>query len=233
VFDRATAAGQPGGCGGDATAAVAAAVAARVPPLPPPEGAATGCACSCPVPGMVGDVNLFLLREDEAAAAAAAWAKHLDARGGGAPEAPRDAPSGSGFRSEHGSGAAAPPVALAAEIMVMVADVAFRRRGAAAAAVLLMMEWGRRVLGVSTFVAKVSTSNAPSLALFTQRLGFAEAARVPAFDEVHLVHGRDWGNSSSSSVACCEGELVALPEGLAVADEEEGVQLRKAAGVPA
>ena len=44
-------------------------------------------------------------------------------------------------------------------------------------------------LGISTFIAKISESNAASLALFVGRLGFAECKRIAAFGEVHLVCG--------------------------------------------
>ncbi len=104
----------------------------------------------------------------------------------------------------------------------MVADTAFRRRGVAASAVLLMMEWGRRVLGIHTFVAKISVDNAPSLALFTQRLGFVEASRLPAFGEVHLVRGPPWATPD-------EGEFVPLPPSLADTDAREAAQLLLAA----
>lgn len=38
-------------------------------------------------------------------------------------------------------------------------------------------------------VAKISESNAPSLALFADRLGFVECKRLACFQEVHLVCG--------------------------------------------
>lgn len=45
---------------------------------------------------------------------------------------------------------------------------------------------GRRHLGITAFVAKISEANAPSIELFTKKLGFAEVKRVAAFEEVHL-----------------------------------------------
>ncbi len=41
-------------------------------------------------------------------------------------------------------------------------------------------------LGVTSFVAKISDDNAPSLALFQSKLGFAIAHVEPAFQETHL-----------------------------------------------
>jgi RimJ/RimL family protein N-acetyltransferase len=75
----------------------------------------------------------------------------------------------------------------AAEVMVMVAEAAYRRRGYAQRAVAALLWYGATALGLRRFVAKISEDNAASLALFTQRLGFREARRVAAFQEVHLV----------------------------------------------
>lgn len=44
-------------------------------------------------------------------------------------------------------------------------------------------------LGITCFVAKISTSNDASIRLFTDKLGFVEAKRFDAFGEVHLVAG--------------------------------------------
>ena len=75
----------------------------------------------------------------------------------------------------------------AAEVMVMVAEAAYRRRGYAQRAVAALLWYGATALGLRRFVAKVSEDNAASLALFTRKLGFREARRVAAFQEVHLV----------------------------------------------
>lgn len=107
--------------------------------------------------GMLGDANLFLLDGTSFAE---------DYFGG--------VPCGSG------SGGAA-------EVMVMVAEPAYRRRGYAQRAVAALLWYGATALGLRRFVAKISEDNAASLALFTQKLGFREARRVAAFQEVHLV----------------------------------------------
>jgi hypothetical protein len=75
----------------------------------------------------------------------------------------------------------------AAEVMVMVAEPAYRRRGYAQRAVQALLWYGATALRLRRFVAKVSEDNAPSLALFTAKLGFTVAKRVAAFKEVHLV----------------------------------------------
>lgn len=123
--------------------------------------------------GMVGDVNLFLLGAGEAAQAQEAWATL------GPPSA------------EAAAAAAGPKAAAAAEVMVMIAAAGARGRGMGAEAVSLMLQWATSTLGVEYFVAKISESNAASLALFggPRGLGFVEAARIPAFGEVHLVRG--------------------------------------------
>ena len=72
-----------------------------------------------------------------------------------------------------------------AEIMVMVADPRCRRRGLGKEAVLLMMQYGIVHLGVTSYVAKISTNNAPSMSLFENKLGYVETARIEDFEEVH------------------------------------------------
>ena len=71
--------------------------------------------------GMIGDVNLFLLSEDEAAD----YHELAEARLG---------PTSSGSEPSK-------PFRVA-EIMIMIAEPSARRKGAAAEAARLMMEWG-------------------------------------------------------------------------------------------
>lgn len=192
MFDRAQASAPLAGTlPGESTPTPAADDAAR---------AAAAAAAASPT-GMIGDVNLFLLGNDEAAMAGHAWAAR--ARPTGAEEAAATASA---------DAAAAPEKApRAAEVMVMVAEPAARRRGFAAEAVELMLGWAVRVLGIGLFVAKISEDNAASLALFS-RLGFVEAARVPAFREVHLVRGG--GGATTAGTAF---ELLPLPPPAAAA----------------
>ena len=146
---------------------------------------AGAAAATTDITGMIGDINLFLLGKGEAAEAVEAWASLCPSS-----VSPLAVPPLVSAES-----AAASPHAkserqeLVAELMVMIAEPAARRRGAAAEAVELMMEWARRVLGVSLFVAKISESNTASLALFSGALGFVESLHVPAFREVHLMRG--------------------------------------------
>lgn len=111
----------------------------------------------CTTAGMCGDVNLFLLD---------ALSVAQDYFGG---------------QQQQQQGA------RAAEVMVMIADVAYRRRGLAVEAVKGMLWYGLHTLGITRFVAKIGEGNLPSLTLFTEKLGFRVAKRVPAFAEVHLV----------------------------------------------
>ena len=135
---------------------------------------------------MVGDVNLFVLDapEDEPAdnfdvaavrcAALQPAASNLAQREAGV------SPSCSG-----------PPRKVQLEVMVMVAEAQFRRCGLARAAVQRVMVFAlvsaelRQRLNVTSFVAKISTKNAPSIALF-KSLGYVVTAEVGAFEEVHL-----------------------------------------------
>ena len=150
--------------------------------------------------GMVGDVNLFVLGGDEA--------EDYRERAAAVSVAAREAGEAAGVGGEAGgfkTGAAEettpplPPSAAVVEVMVMIAEPAARRRGLASEAVSLMMEWGRQRLGARVFVAKISDTNAPSLALFA-RLGFREARRVAAFGEVHLM--RVVGDGEAAGVEC-------------------------------
>ena len=89
----------------------------------------------------------------------------------------------------------------AAEVMVMIAEPEYRRRGCARRAVEALMWYGAASLNLLRFVAKISEDNAPSLALFTEKLGFRVARRVPAFQEVHLV--RELGEDCGEGAAFC------------------------------
>lgn len=132
------------------------------------EGALTG-----DVRGMVGDVNIFLLSEDECEEYGDAAVKLHQAAQPAVDSPCVPAPAVSRWR--------------VAEIMIMIAEPSARRVGLAREAATMMMEWGRRNLDISCYVAKITASNAPSIALFSHKLGFTEAKRVAAFDEVHLV----------------------------------------------
>eukprot|EP00892_Ulva_mutabilis_P003133 jgi/Ulvmu1/12820/UM098_0001.1 len=73
-----------------------------------------------------------------------------------------------------------------AEIEVMVAEERSRGKGVGREALLLMMQYSIRCLGVTGFVAKIITTNVPSLTLFSDN-GFVKAKEVPVFNEVHYV----------------------------------------------
>jgi RimJ/RimL family protein N-acetyltransferase len=76
--------------------------------------------------------------------------------------------------------------APSAEVMVMIAEPAYRRRGYGREAVLALMGYASNALGTAAFVAKISAGNEPSLGLFESKLGYSRFKLVPAFDEVHL-----------------------------------------------
>jgi ribosomal protein S18 acetylase RimI-like enzyme len=125
--------------------------------------------------GMCGDVNIFLMSEDAAEDYALPAVE------------PADEPAGAaaGTASAAATAAAVAMPMPTAEIMVMIAEPGQRRRGFASEAVRAMMVFALRARGVRRFVAKISDSNAPSLALFG-RLGFRVARRMPHFQETHL-----------------------------------------------
>jgi hypothetical protein len=45
----------------------------------------------------------------------------------------------------------------------------------------------RENLGIQAFVAKISDSNAASIALFTEKLRFVEVKKLAPFHEIHFV----------------------------------------------
>ena len=110
----------------------------------------------------------------------------------------------------------------AAEVMVMIAEPAFRRRGYAGEAVRALLRYGAEGLGLRRFVAKISEGNAPSRALFA-RLGFSVARRVAAFEEVHLVW--EWAGADG------EAGYEVLPCAWGAAEED--AEAAAAAAVPA
>lgn len=143
--------------------------------------------------GICGDINLFLFSEDshEAGDYADAAEAFLKAEEEGKPLA----------ALPESSEASAPRKVRVAEVMVMIAEPAYRRKGHAAAAVALILEYARLHLGIDIFVAKISDSNAPSLALFTDKLGFRVAKKLSFFEETHLVRKLRAGVKSSADAA--------------------------------
>jgi len=65
----------------------------------------------------------------------------------------------------------------------MIAEPSCRRRGLAQAAVELAMWYGRSKRGITSFTAKISESNEPSLKLFEEKLGFKRASFAECFKE--------------------------------------------------
>lgn len=74
-----------------------------------------------------------------------------------------------------------------AEVSVMVVPKSFRRLGLATEATLMMIRYATLNLGVSTFYAKISKDNDPSIRMFETRLGFVRDSVCDAFDEIHFV----------------------------------------------
>ncbi|KAJ3100072.1 hypothetical protein HDU97_002508 [Phlyctochytrium planicorne] len=73
-----------------------------------------------------------------------------------------------------------------AEIEIMIAESSMRRKGIGINALQMMMRYGIEELGVTTFTAKISLSNAPSLQLFTNLLGFEQVSTSEIFQEATL-----------------------------------------------
>jgi RimJ/RimL family protein N-acetyltransferase len=50
----------------------------------------------------------------------------------------------------------------------------------------MMMRYGRETHGVTHFIAKISTRNAPSIKMF-EKMGYTRLREIEAFEEVHYV----------------------------------------------
>ena len=137
--------------------------------------------------GACGDVNIFMMDSDAA--------------DDYAPPPGPDAGAGAGVGAGAGAGGAA---VVAAEIMVMIADPAFRRRGLASEAVCAMMAFAFRARGVTRFVAKIGDANAASLGLFA-RLGFRVARAMPHFEETHM--SLDLAPAAAEALCAAAGEI--------------------------
>ena len=75
-----------------------------------------------------------------------------------------------------------------AEIEIMVAEQGSRRKGIAVEALEIFMSYCHMALGVKTFRAKIGFDNAPSLALFRDKMKFREKSSSDVFREVTLEH---------------------------------------------
>lgn len=72
-----------------------------------------------------------------------------------------------------------------AEINVMIGEYSARKKGLAKESVKIMMDFGCAFYNRTKFIAKISSHNAPSIALF-EKLGFTLFADVVSFDEKHF-----------------------------------------------
>ena len=75
-----------------------------------------------------------------------------------------------------------------AEIMVMIGENKSRRKGYALDAVLGMMEYGRKYLNITRFIAKISDENEASIKMFRDKLQFIERKKLSFFKETHFVY---------------------------------------------
>lgn len=132
-------------------------------------------------------MNIFLLDDD----ASADYAPPLISDGGSSAAAATTAVSGASTGAAL-SDAAPESTPKAAEIMVMIAEPAYRRKGYAREAVVAMLQYAYRELGIRRFVAKITDSNQASLNLFQQKLGFQIVKVMAHFNEIHLA--RDVAN---------------------------------------
>ncbi|XP_060073675.1 N-acetyltransferase 9-like protein isoform X1 [Ylistrum balloti] len=72
-----------------------------------------------------------------------------------------------------------------AEIEIMIAEPSARRKGFGKESLLCMMKYGKEILKIEEFTAKIGFSNEASIQLF-QKLGFKEVSRSDVFEEVTL-----------------------------------------------
>ena len=101
--------------------------------------------------------------------------------------------------------------ALQAELEVMIAEASMRRRGLARLALLLLVRYiAHRIPRVTTFVAKITDANAPSLRLF-RSLGFEFHKHIAVFETTEMrmsaeaaraVAEAEWERVGASEAAC-------------------------------
>ena len=90
-----------------------------------------------------------------------------------------------------------------AEVEVMIGEPSARRKGLATEAVRLMLDYAATELTTRKFVAKIKMANAPSLALFSSKLGFVEVERDEGFQEIelHMTLGHEDATSAKARLA--------------------------------
>lgn len=74
-----------------------------------------------------------------------------------------------------------------AEIEVMIAEKQAQRKGFGLESLRIMMSYCNINLKIKTFTAKIGMTNAPSLQLFQQKLGFKEQSKSEIFQELTLI----------------------------------------------
>ncbi|KAF9972498.1 N-acetyltransferase 9 [Actinomortierella ambigua] len=73
-----------------------------------------------------------------------------------------------------------------AEIEIMIAEPSYRRKGVGLEALKMMMTFAFESLNTKRITSKISTDNASSIALFTNKLGFVQISFSEIFGEVTL-----------------------------------------------
>jgi len=94
-----------------------------------------------------------------------------------------------------------------AEIEIMVAEQGSRRKGIAVEALEIFMSYCHMALGVKTFRAKIGFDNAPSLALFRDKMKFREKSSSDVFREVTLEHVSTIAVYVEGDGWCGDGEM--------------------------
>ena len=142
---------------------------------------------------VIGDVHLLYEKDepedDEDEATAPAVEAVGDAEGAEAPGLPAadEVPQNlDGWSREDVLGPRADSFFHEAEILVMIADPAFRRGGFAQEAVVRLMQYAVAVIGTKRFIAKIDDENEASMGLFTKKLGFRVYERNEDFEMTHV-----------------------------------------------
>eukprot|EP00804_Cyclotella_cryptica_P012456 CCRYP_019962-RA/>CCRYP_019962-RA protein AED:0.00 eAED:0.00 QI:511/-1/1/1/-1/1/1/155/234 len=114
---------------------------------------------------MIGDINLFLSEDDEEVS------EYLQ---------------NSNNKCQDGSVSNTPAIVQQAELDVMIARPSHRNKGLGAELALIMMHYGASVLKITRFFVKIKDTNASSLRLFRDKLGFSQCAYAECFGEYEL-----------------------------------------------
>lgn len=94
-----------------------------------------------------------------------------------------------------------------AEVEIMLAEPTARRRGLGIQALAMMLVYGVETLGLRCITSKIGMKNAPSLALFQDRLGFTQVSESAVFQEVTMTLALEPGSKALHHIQSLAGPV--------------------------